>query len=88
LLNDENDENLGGKKTWNKRREMGTGGGDMENWPNLRVVTKQTYLSGTLTAFVAQEGRQIPSGDVIFHRKELPDETIKKWIHRALFVTS
>jgi hypothetical protein len=61
LLNDEDFGNRGGgKKTWNKRRGMGTGGDDMENWPNLRVVTKQTYLSGTLTAFVAQEGALPP----------------------------
>lgn len=52
----------------------------MENWQNLRVVTKQTYLSGNVTAFVAQEGRRNPSGHVIFHRKDLPDESIKKRI--------
>lgn len=88
MLNDENDGNLGEEKIWNKRREMGNAGGDTENWPNLRVVTKQTYLSGTLTAFVAQEGRKNPTGDVIFHRKELPDETIKKRIHPSFFITS
>jgi hypothetical protein len=43
-----------------KRRGIAAGGGDMGNWPNLRVVTKQTYLSGTLTAFVAQERRKAP----------------------------
>jgi hypothetical protein len=57
----------------------------MENWPNLRVVTKQTYLSGTLTAFVAQDGRKTPLGHVIFHRKELTDESIKKRIHPAFY---
>lgn len=57
----------------------------MENWPNLRVVTKQTYLLGTLTAFVAQEGKKDPSGNVIFHRKELPDESIKKSIQPPFF---
>jgi hypothetical protein len=70
LLNDENDGNVGGKRRYGTREgKWGTAGGDTENWPNLRVVTKQTYLSGTLTAFVAQEGRKDPTGDVIFHRK-------------------
>jgi hypothetical protein len=54
------------------------------NWPNQKVVTEYTYLFETLTAFVALEGRMIPWGYVIFRRKEQPDETIKRKIHRAL----
>jgi hypothetical protein len=45
-------------------------------------------LFETLTAFVALDGRVIPSGYVIFRRKEQPDETIKRKIHRALIITS
>jgi hypothetical protein len=45
-------------------------------------------LFETLTAFVALEGRMIPSGCVIFRRKEETDETIKRKIHRALFLMS
>ena len=60
----------------------------IRNWLNQKVVTEQTYLFETLTAFVALEGRMIPSGYVIFRRKEQPDETIKRKIHRALFVPS
>jgi hypothetical protein len=59
LLNDENDENLG-KKILNKRRKMGTRRGDMENWPNLRVVTKQTYLSGNFKCLRCSRGKEKP----------------------------
>jgi hypothetical protein len=36
----------------------------------------------------SRRGTLPPSGDVIFHRQKLPDETIKKRIHPSLFITS
>lgn len=79
-------------KTWEEKVKRKKRNGELKeaigNWPNQKVVTEQTYLFETLTAFVSLEGRMIPSGYVIFRRQEQPDETVKRNIRRALLITS